>query len=168
MREDDMRRAWVFLATLLLIGCGGGGLPTPAAPTDAPTAVVPFRASLAPATPLRIVINEYRPRLDPQTAQRCTPYARNDHFAAVDVTLINNGAKPLSLSWTYASLSDAQGRQYADKGCDHMLPPDFPSVMTLQQGEQVRGWMSFQLPSDAAPTRYRYDDGSVSVSIPLA
>lgn len=171
-----MRRTVLLIGLLVLTACGGGlKAPTPA--TTAPTATVAFRASLAPAAatmlpegrpPLRLTINEYRPRLEPQATQRCTLSAGNDHFAAVDVTILNAGTKPLAISWAYASLTDAQGRQYADKGCDHLVPPDFPTgAAMLAPGEQARGWMTFKLPPDAVPTRYRYDDGGVSMSAPL-
>jgi hypothetical protein len=151
-----MRQFVICLAALALSGCGGGGVKIPTA--AAPTATVAFRASIAPPpAQLQVAVNEYRPRLTATSGQASVLHSGNDHFAAVDVTLRNAGARDVSLSWAFGSLVDAQGRRYQDKGTDNMVPPDFPSTGTIAPGEQVRGWMAFQLPPDAAPVAFRYD-----------
>jgi hypothetical protein len=102
-------------------------------------------------------VNEYRPRVTATVNQLAVLDNGNDHFAAVDVTLANHGTRPVSISWAFGSLVDAQGRRFEDKGTDNLVPPDFPISGVILPNEQVRGWMSFALAPDAAPVRFRYD-----------
>jgi hypothetical protein len=80
-------------------------------------------------------------------------------LVAVEVIIGNASADSVSVNPLYASLLDSEGFAYELElaGVDDQI-----DSLNLGKGEQVRGWLAFELPTEANPASLKYKEGLFS------
>lgn len=124
-------------------------------PVSEPTAEPVTRAQMGDTVSLdgySMVANEVE---DPAPEGILYTATEGTKLVAVNITLANDSAtEPLSTNLLYATLIDSDGFTYTPElaGRDEQL-----QVVDLNQGEKVRGWISFEIPEDATPAVIKYE-----------
>lgn len=92
-------------------------------------------------------------------------YKSKDGFRCVafDIEIGNSGAKPLYVGASRSSLKSTDNRQYSDGGCGEQRPSLAPG--DLPSGNKIRGWISFEVVSDARLATFGWKgDGTDAVT----
>ena len=126
-----------------------GPVPSPSAqPTLPPTQGFPRSASTS-----EVVLTVHQVR-DPVPPSFSKPEAGN-RFVGVDVTLRNVGSEEFSTNSLYFYLRGSDGRDYQ---IDFVgVPEPRLSLRDLPPGEDTRGWITFELPSNVQVVRLTFD-----------
>lgn len=123
--------------------------------TSAATATNPARAKVGDKVAVKgmtVTVNEVRDPAQPTTIS--TPKQGN-RFVAVDVTIENTDTKPASYNALYATVKDTAGRQYDTTFTDVVNPA--LSAGNNSPGDKIRGWVVFEVPTDAKLATFKYE-----------
>jgi hypothetical protein len=162
-----MRKAWVILGTLLLIGCGGGSIQMP---TGAPPSTT---AAIQTSTATEVTLN-----------RRVAPATGGTMAVTVFVvrTIDGTQARTVALDIGMENLDTQERRGFApfrfklQTTDDRRYDPTDTTMPTPQLGSgyvppagRVRGWLTFALPLTAVLSSLQWSgDFSKDVIVPLA
>ena len=95
-----------------------------------------------------------------------------DEFAGVLAqTCIENTPQPVAFTWHPWNLEDADGGQYpaAESAYEDTPKPEYPFSGTSNyvNGDCVKGWIMFEIPTSAKPVRVRYSTTALDQTTPL-
>jgi hypothetical protein len=115
---------------------------------------------------LAVIVHEVRDNVPLPPAEQAKPGMR---AYAVDLSLTNTGAEPLDWYASFGAVRTAENREFpARSAVTRGLQPALFGAGTLEQNQTTRGWLVFEVPSDARVTQFRYDGpGGADVAVNL-
>jgi len=110
----------------------------------------PEDTQVAPCDDARLTINDWHVWRDDSRFAKPTPGIQH---LAFDVSLMNTSEQAINVNPIKCRLQDTNSREYTITGPGP--EPDLP-MRTLQPGESMRGWVTFQVPNSIKPLAVTY------------
>ena len=115
---------------------------------------------------LAFIVHEVRDNVPLPPAEQAKPGMR---AYAVDLSLTNTGDEPLDWYASFGAVRTAENREFpARSAVSRGLQPSLFGAGTLQKDQTTRGWLVFEVPSDARVAQFLYNGpGGADVAVNL-
>ncbi len=115
---------------------------------------------------LAVIVHEVRANVSLPPAEQAKPGMR---AYAVDLSLTNTGAEPLDWYASFGTVRTTENREFpARSAVTRGLQPALFGAGTLKTNQTERGWLVFDVPSDARVTQFLYHgSGGADVAVNL-
>ena len=115
---------------------------------------------------LAFIVHEVRDNVPLPSAEQAKPGMR---AYAVDLSLTNTGAEPLDGYASSGTVRTTENREFpARSAVTRGLQPSLFGAGTLKTNQTERGWLVFEVPSDARVTQFLYNgSGGADVAVNL-